>query len=491
MSNRIESVAVVGAEIVGWSVAAALKRRLPYLSVTVVPAKCAKDDLANQLISTLPSIVGFHEDIGLTDADTVARAASALRLGSRFAGWMEEGQAYIHGYGKHGRPFDSVPFHQIWLRERSRGHVLPFQSYSLQARMSELGRVADRETAASNDVQFGLQIDRQLYLELISAYAVHLGVRSLSASYKGARLKSDGFIESVTVDDGSELPADLFIDCSGPSAVLRTQLGDGFEEWSEWLPCDRVLVVNGPPRAELPAVDEVKAVDAGWKWSACSPRATSEGIVYHSGFIGEGDAAGQLSPTAAGTTQLKICQGRRFEPWLRNCVALGGAAVVLEPLEWTGLHMVHSAVDRIISMMPGRDCAAVELSEYNRQSAAEAERIRDFICLHYVKSARIGSFWDAMRETRLPDSLRHTLDVFCERGRLPYYEEETFSRDSWLAVLLGQDVYPRRIDPLADLVPEEAALRGMSQLRDMIATAVTKLPTHESYLRNLFQQAAR
>ena len=148
---------------------------------------------------------------------------------------------------------------------------------------------------------------------------------------------------------------------------------------------------------------------------------------------------------------------------MRNCVAIGDAAVAVEPLEWTNLHLAHSQIDRLVSMMPGADFAPGELAEYNRQCNAEADRVRDFLCMHYVTARRTERFWMDASTVDPPPSLAHTLSLFAERGRLPYYEEETFARDGWLAVLLGQGFLPRRIDPLADSVTPEQVEDALSR----------------------------
>jgi tryptophan halogenase len=187
-----------------------------------------------------------------------------------------------------------------------------------------------------------------------------------------------------------------------------------------------------------------------------------------------------------------IRPGRRPEPWLRNCVALGDASVAMEPLEWTGLHLAHSAIDRLIAKLPDRDCSPVELWDYNRETRAEADRARDFVTLHYVRSARPKDpFWREAAGIEPPPSLAHTLSLFEERGRLPIHEEETFSRHSWVAVMLGQGAIPRRADPLIDVTPPEQSERTMAQIRDAIAAMVPNLPTQGAYLRNLMQRAPR
>jgi tryptophan halogenase len=90
----------------------------------------------------------------------------------------------------------------------------------------------------------------------------------------------------------------------------------------------------------------------------------------------------------------------------------------------------------------------------------------------------------------LPLSLAHTLQQFRERGRLPFYEEETFSRDSWLAVLFGQSVMPRRVDPLTDAVPPGESDQAMARMRETIAAFVARLPKYADYLQQLGRKAA-
>src|SRR6266576_2670295 len=125
-SRAIRSVAIAGGGIVGWSAAAALKRRLPALSVSVIAIPPTADALADRIPCTLPSIVDFHADLGLTEADTVIRAGSGYRLGTRFEGWG--GADYVHAYGAHGNAIGSAgsaPFHQYWLRAAKSGPSVP------------------------------------------------------------------------------------------------------------------------------------------------------------------------------------------------------------------------------------------------------------------------------------------------------------------------------------------------------------------------------
>jgi tryptophan halogenase len=484
-SRAISSVVVVGGGIVGWSAAAALKRRLPILSVSVVACPPAANALAERIICTLPSIVDFHGDLGLSDADTVVRAGSGYRLGTRFEGWAD--RDYVHAYGSYGTALGSAPFHQHWLRA-AKAAAAPFDSYSVAAAIARRDRFASPEAlarAALGTIGYGLHIDPPRYREMMRAFALHLGVTEISGSISDVRLSGgDGSIESVQVG-GSETAADLYVDATGPDALLRSRLDDQWEDWSEWLPNDRVLLAQSDSRAEPSLLDKVTAVAGGWRWQAAARGGQSFGVVYSSHHLTDSDAARTLgeSDSAIAHETVAIRQGRWSQPWLRNCVAIGDAAVAVEPLEWTNLHLAHGAMDRLVALMPDRDFSPVELWDYNRQTGAEADRARDFLVLHYATAG-------GQSHAPVPPSLGHTLEQFRERGRLPFYEEETFSRDSWLAVLLGQSVIPARIDSLTDAVAPAEAERAMEQMRGAITTFVDRLPKYSDFLQRMSQKAA-
>ena len=461
--NAIKKVAVAGGGITALSAAATLKRRIPRLEVQLILTAPATDALADRIINTLPSICQFHRGIGLTEADTISGAASGRRFGTLMHGWAEEMPDYVHAYGPYGVACKAVPFHQLWLRDAEARGLPAFDRFSPAAEMARAGEQSPDHLDLAG---YGLQLTPERYAAMMRAYASHLGVHITNGEIVDVVFRSeDGFIESVSLANGGRVAADLFVDCTGPAALLHGRMEVRFEDWSEWLPCDRIIMaeVDADPAATL--LDRVAAIPFGWQWLASSPQVGSAGIAYSSARASDADANRQLG---AAVEAIVMHQGRKQDFWSRNCVAIGDAAVSVEPLEWTNLHLVHSQLDRLVEMMPGRDCAAVETAQFNRESGAEADRVRDFLCMHYICSKRREPFWRDAASVQPPPSLQHSLSLFRERGRLPYYQEETFSRDSWLTVLLGQGIRPRRIDPLADLVSSEEAAQAFHAMRQSL-----------------------
>jgi tryptophan halogenase len=180
-------------------------------------------------------------------------------------------------------------------------------------------------------------------------------------------------------------------------------------------------------------------------------------------------------------------QGRLAEPWAGNCVAIGAAAVTIEPSAATGLHLVCRHIERLIASWPGRDCTAtpVEVAVFNRRMALEAERIRDFTQLPYLLTQRPEAFWREAANGPISQELARDLALFRERGRLIPHDEDAFERDEWLASLIGLGVRPRRTDPLTDAIPPNLAEQRLVEAAARLGRAVDETPTHAQWLRRL------
>ena len=157
---------------------------------------------------------------------------------------------------------------------------------------------------------------------------------------------------------------------------------------------------------------------------------------------------------------LSIRVGRRPEPGL--AMSLPSAM-----RRWRSVRcmarapLAQMAILRALDLLPGRDCHPIELGEYVRLTGQETIRVRDFLALHYLRSGRTeGAFWQFASRGQAPDTLAHTLQQFESRGRLPFYEEESFTPHSWTAVMHGMGIpRGRRSAPPARRRRRGAAIR--------------------------------
>lgn len=472
IDTRIRTIAVVGDGVAGWSAAAALKSRVPGIAVALIPVAELRPGFVDLFGGASPSIGEFHADIGLDERDVLTRTGAGIRLGTRFVGWS--GADYTHAYGPAGVPVDGVPFATLWA---GLGGTEPFDSFAPAAALAAAGRFMPPRADILGGYANGLQLDPPVYRQFIEAYARHLGVVVTASGMRQAETNGDR-VTALYLDDGGRLEADLYIDATNADARLITQFGDNWQDWSRWLPCDSVVQIAGtsdvvPGVPLLSPLEQVEAIDGGWRLTSCLPGRSDTAIVYASGARREpGDV-------------LRFRNGRRSRAWIGNVVAIGEAHCVVEPLEAAPLHVLHTQIDRVVASLPDRDFDEVELAYYNRETEQEADRVRDFLILHYATSDRPEPFWQAARDAVLPSLLAETLALFRERGRLPIRDGESFDRDSWHAVLLGQGILPRRGDVLAAAIDPKRTRAAMTDFRARLSKAVAAAPTHRAYLTSL------
>jgi tryptophan halogenase len=134
-------------------------------------------------------------------------------------------------------------------------------------------------------------------------------------------------------------------------------------------------------------------------------------------------------------------------------------------------------------MFPDRRFDPAISAEYNCSSVSEWERVRDFLILHYCATGREDApLWQYCRNLQLPDTLQHKMDVFRSSGRVPLLSEESYQEPSWVAILLGQNILPRRYDPLVDNLNVEHLKRGLLQRRQAIRRLAQGMPVHGDFI---------
>ncbi|HEX8445575.1 MAG TPA: tryptophan 7-halogenase [Sphingomonas sp.] len=488
MTHRspIRSIAILGAGIVGLSAAIAFARALPGLAITIVETPADPAAFADRMPGTLPSIAAFHDRIGLSEMDLL-KAGAIHRIGTRLIDWTASGRPLILVDDDHGGAVAPGAFHQHWLNARRAGAVAPFDTFAPAAALAAADRFVhplDDPGSPLSGFTYALRLDPPRYRDLLRAYAAHHRIRPVVGGYGGAERRADGGVAALLLADGRRIEADLYLDCAGPAAPLRTAIDHDVEDWSMWLPADRLLI--GTERSPAPApgpTDNVHALPSGWRMTLPLRDRTIHGLAYTAGQTSDARAA-RILPI--GTELIAFRPGARRAPWRHNVVAIGDAAVTLDPLASANLHLAHAAILRAIDLLPGRDCAAVETAEYQRRTAWQVARVRDFQAAHYQPSGRTrGEFWRAAGRLPRPDTLAHTLDQFAMRGRLPFHEEESFGRDRWLALLLGLGIVPRLPDAIASATPVAATAAALRALTDAAAALPHRIPPYPAYLAQI------
>jgi tryptophan halogenase len=493
VTKPLSKIAIIGGGTSGWLAAAMLcqhlKRELTEIELI------ESDELGTIGVgeSTVPPFVGLIHRLGIDENEFLRATDGTYKLGIKFVGWHERSDSYFHPFGVIGKPIGNHDFYQCWLKARAQGDTSELQDFSPCNVMAEQGRFFHPAKARNTPIggaNYALHVDALLVAKYLRGYAEARGLKRTEGKVVAARQRDNGFLESVTLENGTEIRADFFIDCTGFKAFLigRTLAVDS-HDWSAYLPCDRAVVCKTENKGSLLPYTRASAQPAGWTWRIPLQHRVGNGYVYSSRFVSDAAAKATLLRTLDSACideprVIPYATGHRKQFWKGNCLSIGLSSGFIEPLEATSIHLIARGMDFFLRYFPDRDCDPALVREYNRRMIADFEEVRDFIVLHYSATARDDTpFWQHCRNLPLPDSLRERIELFRAHGAMREGVDELFRASSWQSVFEGMGIRPASPNPRVENLDYAQIAQTLKNAKAAIAGMVEHLPTHEQFLR--------
>ena len=493
----VRKVTIVGGGTAGWMTAAVLSQWLSKVEINLIES----DEIGTIGVgeATIPHIRNFIALAGIDPLKMISESKATFKLGIEFVDWGAPGQIYVHGFGKIGRDMLWLHPHQLWLAAKARipDRVKHFDAYSLNCVACHQNKFAFPDPRNPNsplaDIDYAYHFDASLVARFLRGESEARGVARIEGRIvEAVQHPESGFVEKVRLSDGREVGGDLFVDCSGMRALLiGDTLGNGYEDWNQWLLCDRAQAVPCASVEPLTPYTRSTARKAGWQWRIPLQHRIGNGYVYASNLISDEEVTEALLANLDGEAMadprpVRFRPGRRLKSWDKNVVAIGLSSGFLEPLESTSIHLIQTAIHRLLAMFPAESFSGADIDEFNRQARTEYEDVRDFIIAHYKVTRRTGDpLWDHVRTMDVPDSLEERLELFRSSGRFFKHDaQELFAEESWVQVLLGQGL-EMRADPVTEFVSDDEIADFLADIAEVIEDAASRMPDHGEFVRSL------
>jgi tryptophan 7-halogenase len=503
--DSIEQIVIVGGGTAGWMAASALSHIFRGSGKKITLIESEEIGTVGVGEATIPELIKFLAMLNIAEADFMRATQATFKLGIEFVDWLRPRHRYFHPFGVYGMDMEGISFHHFWLKGLAAGKTAPLEDYCITWQAGKTGRFAHPSgppTSPLSNMNYAYHFDAVKFAHFLRKFSEGNGVMRCEGKVVDiAQDGESGNIRSVKLEDGREFAGDLFIDCTGFYGLLiEKTLKSGYDDWSQWLPCNSAVAV---PSAKAPGHNgalrpytKSTARDAGWQWNIPLQNRTGNGYVYSNAHITDDVAADTLLANLDGepignVRQLRFVTGKRRQIWKNNCVAIGLSSGFLEPLESTSIHLIQSALTKLITLFPKTGDDAINRRLFNRLLDQEFVTIRDFLVLHYNATERGGTtFWDYVRNMDVPDFLTEKRELFTHSAQVFREDNEIFTEPSWLAVMTGQGIMPQNFHPIANVLSDEENTYRLQTISETIARAAASLPRHEEFIAGYCRASA-
>ncbi len=484
--NKKQKVVIVGGGSAGWMSASALSKLLgKNLEICLIESEEIGRIGVGE--ATIPPLRVFNQLLGIDEQQFMKTTQATFKLGIEFKNWGKLNDNYIHSFGETGKICWAGEFQHFWVGGLQKGFDAEFGDYCLELQAARAGKFG---MSKQNQLNYAYHLDAGLYAEYLTNFAETNGVKRIEGKVTDVTVKDgSGYIESVTLENGDVIEGDLFLDCTGfVGRLIEGALNTGFESYGHLLPCDTAVAVQTEKFGEPRPYTQAMARDCGWQWRIPLQHRVGNGLVYCSRYTSDEEAIASLmsnleSPAINEPKVFKYKTGRRIKQWNKNCIAIGLSSGFVEPVESTAIHLMMSAILRLMRLFPHNEISQANVDEFNNQSKEEMERIRDFIILHYKATERDDTaFWRYCKNMDVPETLAHRMELFKETGRVCITETELFRIDSWTQCMIGQGIVPENYHQIVDMMPEQELGRFLHGLKNNVDKNVEMMPSHQAFI---------
>jgi tryptophan halogenase len=483
----IAHIAICGSGLAAEMAAAALSQQLPpNIRITVAGVDGTVDSDLFYGNAASPTAYAFNLAAGLSEPKLLLESDTAFSWGTKYVRWAASGRSWIQCFHLALPIIDGVLFHH-YLAKIGESQLDHYLVSATAARKGVFMHPPQPQAAAGQQAlaraEYGYQLDPASYAPLFRGSMNAHRVRRIQGVATEIQCGANG-ISAIRLSNGETLTADLYVDCSGPDATLLAAT------CSTWLGSRRLRAVMARKQtAELgPPVREVTPANYGWRSDSHLQGSVARLAVYDP--ESEAEALGSLGASPERRAEATI--GRRAEAWSGNCVAIGHAASVVEPLTPAPIMLLEREIERLVSLIPFSTDMTVERREFNRRFAEDHEHAELFTrALFENPDLPDTPYWRAARAEPVGEKLARKIELFEDRGFPVSYDLEPFNEEDWTILHYGMGRRAARYDRTADRAPPDRIREFLANFRREVDKTVDGMPSHATYMAELKRYLAR
>lgn len=455
--NNIKKIVIVGGGSAGWMSAATLIRAFPDKQISVIESPDIP--IVGVGESTIGGIRTWTRFINLDEEKFFKETDASYKLSIKFTDFYKKDYGSFHyPFGTPTTDDDRNPYTDWYFKK----YLYPdtptedfvrclFGSSALfennKFSLNDKGEFGNYNPASDvayhfDSAKFGIFLKENI--------CKPQGVVHIAGTVKTILTNEDG-ISKLILEDGSEVAADLFVDCTGwKSLLLGETLKESFDSYAEMLPnnkawATRLNYKNKP--LELEGFTNCTAIGNGWCWNIPLWSRLGTGYVYSDKFISKEDALEEFKQHLMSEKMIiprtreevesleykdiTMKVGIHKRTFVKNVVAIGLSAGFIEPLESNGLFSVHSFLFKLVDILQRGSISQFDRDMYNVSVRDMFDNFAKFVALHYALSHRNDSeYWRSIQQKSFTDQYNDPYFPFIGRSD-SFYDMTRRYMENW------------------------------------------------------------
>ena len=410
-----KKIVIVGGGTAGWMAAAYFAKYHGSENVTVVESATIPKIGVGE--SVTPHVYDFFEEIGMDEADWMKETGAIHKYANKFINWCgtDDESYFSFNYTAPTANFykdiaSNVSKEQFLdataneprsievLSELAYGRIDEYICPQFHYMENNVSPYKDNEMLLNQPFSHTHHINAELAGIYIKT-KVASDVTNIIANVTKVNVKENN-IESIELDNGTTMQADLFIDCTGFRRVLVNALGWKTKAYDH--PIDSAWVCPtdyDDPETEMVNFTNTVAEPHGWRFNLALYHRMGNGYCYSSKHVSDEDAKEYFLKqikTPKKEPRLIKWKPERLETFADgNCAAVGLSCGFVEPLEANALYTIVTSVRQLNKIL---EAPTLDFTVYNEKMAHTIDDIANFILVHYTLSPRTDSnFWSDMQ----------------------------------------------------------------------------------------------
>ena len=384
-------IVIVGGGSAGWMSAATLVSQLRDAKVTLVESPNIPTIGVGE--STINGLIKWMKLLNIDPDDVVKYTKGSYKLGIKFENFHKKGDGgFFYPFG-----FNAINDQTInaWLKNPE----TPFAD-EMFVNMAFIRHNKFIRSKDESESHYALHFDAIKFAEWLREVYCKNKVTHMLSEVKTVKTGPGG-VESIELENGTSLDADLFLDCTGFKSLLLGQgLKEPFESYKDILPNNKAWAVQIPykdKKKQLVNYTNCTALGNGWVWRAPLWNRIGTGYVYSNEFTTDEEALAEFKDHLKSIgvpaddfeyRKLDMKTGNYERIWVKNVVAIGLAAGFIEPLESTGLWTVHQFLIHLVYTLKRGSYNQMDRDIFNEHTRKDMHFWLEFVALHYILSTR-------------------------------------------------------------------------------------------------------